>query len=162
MTQEKIVRPKSGYGALAISLGFLLITPVLFLIIPAMEGSPIIQAALVLAGAATGLTGLVSLFGLVAIAPNEARVFLLFGEYVGTAKESGFYWVNPFYSKKHISLRVRNFETGSKNVPATHDAAGKVLEKTVAYQWSPLESERPRWQPDRHFSGGGLESRQYG
>lgn len=129
MTQEKIVRPKSGYGALAISLGFLLITPVLFLIVPGMEGSPIIQIALVLGGIVTGLTGLIRLFGLVAIAPNEARVFLLFGEYVGTAKESGFYWVNPFYSKKHISLRVRNFETGSKSVPATHDAAGKVLEK---------------------------------
>lgn len=43
--------------------------------------------------------------------------------------QSGFFWVNPFFSKKLVSLRVRNFETGSRNIPATHDAAGKVVEK---------------------------------
>ena len=75
------------------------------------------------------LAAIIGLFGLVAVAPNDARVFLLFGEYIGTTKESGFYWVNPFYSKRVISLKVRNFETGSKNVPATHDAAGKVLDR---------------------------------
>jgi regulator of protease activity HflC (stomatin/prohibitin superfamily) len=40
-------------------------------------------------------------------------VLLLFGVYKGSVKESGFYWVNPFYSKKKVSLRIRNFETGS-------------------------------------------------
>ena len=129
MTQEKIVRPRSGYRTLVISLGLILLTPILLVMLPALEGRPLVQVIFVVGALAAGLTGLISLFGLVAIAPNEARVFLLFGEYVGTAKESGFFWVNPFYSKKHISLRVRNFETGSKNVPATHDAAGKVLEK---------------------------------
>ena len=129
MTQERIVRPKSGYGMLALSLGLLLICPVLVLAAPLQEGRLPLQVVLVVTGILLGLTGLICLFGLVAIAPNQARVLLLFGEYVGTTKESGFYWVNPFYSKKQISLRVRNFETGSKQVPATHDAAGKVLEK---------------------------------
>lgn len=129
MTQEKIVRPKSGYGVLAVCLASLLITPVLILMAPVMEGRPVVQVGFVVIGILAGLTGFICLFGMVAIAPNDARVFLLFGEYIGTAKDSGFYWVNPFYSKKHISLRVRNFETGSKSVPATHDAAGKVLEK---------------------------------
>ncbi len=129
MTQEKIVKPKSGYTSLAQCLGAMLLGAVFVLLVPVMEGRTAIQISL-LVGAFVGVVGgFVCLFGLVAIAPNEARVFLLFGEYIGTTKESGFYWVNPFYSKKHISLRVRNFETGSKSVPATHDATGKVVEK---------------------------------
>ncbi|MDB4766621.1 SPFH domain-containing protein [bacterium] len=65
--------------------------------------------------------------GLVAVQPNSARVLLLFGDYKGTIKESGFYWVNPFYSKKKISLRIRNFETGSSHTPEKKDAAGTVI-----------------------------------
>ncbi|MCC6507480.1 MAG: SPFH domain-containing protein [Pirellulaceae bacterium] len=130
MTQEKTIRPISGWGALALCLTLLIVgVPAWGLLLTLVEGNVPLTVVSVLAMAATGLSGFVGLFGLVAIAPNEARVFLLFGEYIGTAKESGFFWVNPFYSKKHISLRVRNFETGSKNVPATHDAAGKIVEK---------------------------------
>ncbi len=99
MTQEKIVRPQSGYGALAVCLGLLLVTPVLILLATGMEGRPAVQVGTVVIGIISGLIGLVCLFGMVAIAPNDARVFLLFGEYIGTAKDSGFYWVNPFYSK---------------------------------------------------------------
>ncbi len=77
------------------------------------------------------LTGLVGLFGLMAIAPNQARVLLLFGDYKGSVAQSGFFWVNPFYSKQKISLRIRNFETGSTTSPEKKDAAGHVLsEKT--------------------------------
>jgi regulator of protease activity HflC (stomatin/prohibitin superfamily) len=70
--------------------------------------------------------GLINLFGFLAIAPNDARVLLLFGEYKGSIKESGFYWVNPFYSKKKVTLRVRNFETGGSKVSGHTDAAGTV------------------------------------
>ncbi len=69
----------------------------------------------------------VGLFGLMAIQPNSSRVLLLFGEYRGTIKESGFYWVNPFYSKKKVSLRVRNFETGSSSSPEQKDAQGTIV-----------------------------------
>jgi regulator of protease activity HflC (stomatin/prohibitin superfamily) len=71
--------------------------------------------------------GLIGLFGLMAIAPNDSRVLLLFGEYRGTIKDSGFFWVNPFFSKKKVSLRVRNFETGSSSTPEQKDAAGTVV-----------------------------------
>ncbi len=66
--------------------------------------------------------------GLLAIAPNDARVLLLFGEYRGSVRTSGFYWVNPFYSKRKITLRVRNFETGAFHTPEVKDAHGKVLQ----------------------------------
>jgi regulator of protease activity HflC (stomatin/prohibitin superfamily) len=75
-------------------------------------------------------TALLILFGFQAIAPNDARAYLLFGKYKGSTKESGFFWVNPFYSKKRVTLRVRNFETGSITTPETKDAAtGKVLQQ---------------------------------
>jgi len=65
--------------------------------------------------------------GLIAVQPNTARVLLLFGDYRGTVKASGFYFVNPFFSRKKISLRIRNFETGSAKVHEEKDSAGKVL-----------------------------------
>ena len=72
--------------------------------------------------------GFICLFGLMAIAPNNSRVLLLFGEYRGTVKESGFYWVNPFYSKKRVSLRIRNFETGSLATPEKKNEAGAIVQ----------------------------------
>jgi regulator of protease activity HflC (stomatin/prohibitin superfamily) len=63
-----------------------------------------------------------------AIQPNQARVLLLFGKYKGSALTSGFYWVNPFFSKKKISLRIRNFETGSIQTPEQKSAQGQVIQ----------------------------------
>jgi len=48
--------------------------------------------------------------GLMQIEPNEARVMIFFGEYEGTVKENGFFWVNPFYTKKKLTLRARNLD----------------------------------------------------
>lgn len=79
-------------------------------------------------GVIGGFAALICLAGLMAIQPNDSRVLLLFGDYRGTVKESGFFWVNPFYTKKKISLRVRNFETGSSSTPEQKDAAGTLLQ----------------------------------
>lgn len=49
--------------------------------------------------------------GLILVNPNESRVLLLFGEYKGTVKSNGLFWVNPLYSKNKISLRARNFDS---------------------------------------------------
>lgn len=49
-------------------------------------------------------------FGFMTLEPNEARVMIFFGAYRGTLKETGFFWVNPFYSKKKLSLRARNLD----------------------------------------------------
>ncbi|MEJ2257152.1 MAG: SPFH domain-containing protein [Woeseiaceae bacterium] len=73
------------------------------------------------------LLALLMVFGFMAIAPNDARVLLLFGEYKGSVTDSGFFWVNPFFSKKKITRRVRNFETGSQSVPQSKDSSGKVV-----------------------------------
>jgi regulator of protease activity HflC (stomatin/prohibitin superfamily) len=76
------------------------------------------------------LANLVCAFGFMIIQPNQARVMLLFGTYKGSVKTSGFYWVNPFFSKREISLRIQNFETGSITTPASKDASGKNIPKS--------------------------------
>jgi regulator of protease activity HflC (stomatin/prohibitin superfamily) len=55
---------------------------------------------------------------------------LLFGKYVGTIRKSGFYWVNPFYTKTKVSLRVRNFETGSSSIAEVRKPDGTVTPKS--------------------------------
>ena len=65
--------------------------------------------------------------GFLAIAPNDSRVLLLFGKYIGSVTSSGFYWVNPFYSIRKVSLRIRNFETGSVITPEKREA-GKIVQ----------------------------------
>ena len=55
--------------------------------------------------------GIFIALGLIMVQPNNSRVLLLFGEYVGSVKKNGFYWVNPLYTKKKISLRASNFDS---------------------------------------------------
>ena len=73
------------------------------------------------------LVSFVWLFGFVVNGPNYARVVQFFGSYVGTLKDVGFFWANPFYVTTKVSLRVRTFETGVKETPEVRDAAGKVV-----------------------------------
>jgi regulator of protease activity HflC (stomatin/prohibitin superfamily) len=131
MIAEKTYKPISGWIPLIVTIGFIVAGP-WTLITGAVDlsetGSPADLAQL-FAGIALFLLGFLSIFGFQAIAPNEARAYLLFGTYKGSALTSGFFWVNPFYTKKKISLRVRNFETGSSHTPEQKSAEGKVLQR---------------------------------
>ena len=111
---EKLIQVRAGWVPLFTWLAMALLgIPVI--VLGASIGG--LGGVLVFIGIVMILVGLVGLCGLLAIPPNSARVLLLFGEYRGTVKDSGFFWVNPFYSKKKVSLRVRNFETGSRTMP---------------------------------------------
>ncbi|MGB3606356.1 MAG: SPFH domain-containing protein [Psychroserpens sp.] len=99
MKEEKIIVPANGYL-------MLLIFCILFF------GS--IAAMIALKTPIFLVTILISFFiapGFIMVQPNGSRVLLLFGKYIGTVKKNGFYWVNPFYTKKKISLRARNFDS---------------------------------------------------
>ncbi|HEY6564292.1 MAG TPA: SPFH domain-containing protein [Pirellulaceae bacterium] len=129
MTAEKHIQPPNGWGPLltitATEFGSLLVL-VLAVINAERLGAGLF--VLLLMGSILAMTiAFVCFFGFMAIAPNEARVLLLFGDYRGSVVDSGFYWVNPFYSKRRVSLRVRNFETGSVTTPERKDAEGNVL-----------------------------------
>jgi regulator of protease activity HflC (stomatin/prohibitin superfamily) len=130
MVQERAYKPMVGWFPLVVCLVLLFGCPFLInngaVMLDRTHGE--FGAPFLIAGILGPILGFVLLFGFQAIAPNQARAYLLFGSYRGSTATSGFYWVNPFYSKKKISLRVRNFETGSITTPEKKDAAGKVLE----------------------------------
>lgn len=130
-TEEKELTPVSGWTQLPITLMLLAGGPIGLVIgiITADNVSGIVGGLLIMAGVVSGISGFLMLFGFQAVAPNNARVLLLFGDYQGSVTKSGFYWVNPFYSKRKISLRVRNFETGSTSTPEQKDQTGKIVKQ---------------------------------
>ncbi|MDE2280938.1 MAG: SPFH domain-containing protein [Xanthomonadaceae bacterium] len=71
------------------------------------------------------------------VAPNEGQVLQLFGKYAGTVREEGLRWTNPFYSKRRISLRVRNFESGKLKV---NDSDGNPIEIAAVVVWQVVDT----------------------
>ena len=123
---EKPIRLMSGWGVLPITLlAFPLIIGA-FIWNVAMNQGP--SVGYVIAGLAVAfLAWILHLPGYLVINPNEARVIQLFGTYVGTLSETGFFYGNPFYSKTKVSLRVQTFETGMTGTAEVKSAEGKVL-----------------------------------
>jgi regulator of protease activity HflC (stomatin/prohibitin superfamily) len=120
--QERDLKLMSGWPALAgvfAGLGVI----VLLIIVAAAAQMP----ALVFVIVPMALAWLVGLFGFIVNSPNRARVVQLFGTYVGTLRETGFFYGNPFYWTTRVSLRVRTFETGVSSTEEVKDAAGKVV-----------------------------------
>ena len=72
-------------------------------------------------------------FGFFVVQPNHAQVLQLFGRYVGSAKEAGLWWANPLYTKRRLSLRVRNFETEKLKVN-DHGSNPIVIAAVVVWQ----------------------------
>ncbi len=126
MIQEIPFRPISGWFPLLVCLGLIVGGPVWLAYQFATSASPLLWQAV--PAVLMIPVGVIMVFGFQAVPPNAARALLLFGSYVGSITESGFFWVNPFYSKKRISLRVRNFETGSVMTPEIKDATGKIVQ----------------------------------
>ena len=83
--------------------------------------------------------------GFFMVAPNEARVLQLFGDYAGTAKAPGLRWANPFYTRKKISVRVRNFESGKLKV---NDAEGNPIEIAAVVVWRVVETAEASFEVD--------------
>jgi len=85
--------------------------------------------------------------GLFIVNPNEAKVLQLFGQYVGTAKQQGLWWANPFYSKRKISVRVRNFETPKMKV---NDLRSNPIEIAAIVVWQVVETAEAMFEVDNY------------
>jgi regulator of protease activity HflC (stomatin/prohibitin superfamily) len=83
--------------------------------------------------------------GLFTVAPNEGRVLQLFGAYRGTARDEGLRWANPFYTKKRISLRVRNFESAHLKV---NDTDGNPIEIAAIVVWKVIDTAEAVFEVD--------------
>lgn len=119
-THEKITKPVSGYFALFVN-AILLIT---FIAGTAVTHTPLFIPVII--------AWLIMMPGFFFVNPNGSRVLVLFGKYIGTVKENGFYWVNPFYVKRKISLRARNFDSERIKV---NDNIGNPILISVILVW---------------------------
>ena len=84
-------------------------------------------------------------FGFFIVNPNEAQVLQLFGAYAGTVKQSGFAWANPLLTKRRLSLRVRNFESGKLKV---NDNEGNPIEIAAVVVWRVVETAEACFEVD--------------
>ena len=85
------------------------------------------------------------LIGLFIVNPNEARVLQLFGDYRGTVKEPGLRWANPFLTKRKVSIRVRNFETGKLKV---NDLNSNPVEIAAVVVWKVVDTAEALFEVD--------------
>lgn len=90
--------------------------------------------------------GLVGLFGLTPVSPNDARVLQLLGTYTGTLRDAGFWWVNPFsFPRRKVSLRIRNFESSKLKV---NDHDGNPIDIAAIVVWRVTDTAEATFQVD--------------
>ena len=92
---------------------------------------------------------LILFMGFFMVHPNQAKVLQLFGSYVGSVRETGLRWANPFYSKETVSLRVRNFESGQMKV---NDSSGNPIEIAAVVVWKVVDSAEAMFEVDDYES----------
>src|SRR5688572_28655233 len=88
------------------------------------------------------------MLGFVVINPNESVVLILFGDYKGTIKRNGFYWVNPFFVKRKISLRAHNFDSQTIKV---NDKLGNPIMIGVVLVWKVENTYKAAFEVDQYM-----------
>lgn len=142
--KENQQKSLAGIPLTLISLAAMVIS--LFTLIKGIDnGSPLLAVISVVVLVTTSF----ALLGLYMVEPNQAAVLSLFGKYVGTVKEQGLRWNNPFYSKKKISLRTRNFESGKLKV---NDLEGSPIEIAAVVVWNVVDSAEAVYNVDDYES----------
>jgi regulator of protease activity HflC (stomatin/prohibitin superfamily) len=124
-----------GFSGWLMLFGLVLVP---FLVIPALVSA--IRpgnATLIIVWILVLITDGVCFAGLTVVNPNDAKVVTLFGVYKGTIKAPGFWWVNPLTSRRQISLRIRNFESGKLKV---NDHDGNPVEIAAVVVWRVVET----------------------
>ena len=142
----KEIQKKYASGYLA-----LFVLPVLFIANGwgFVTGIQTASIALILICALIGVVLLVCFAGFFMVHPNQARVLTLFGTYVGSARDTGLRWANPFYAKKAVSLRVRNFDCDPLKV---NDSTGNPIEIAAVVVWKVVDSAEASFEVDDYIS----------
>jgi regulator of protease activity HflC (stomatin/prohibitin superfamily) len=141
------MKEKPGFSLPGGAMLFLILVAIgatIFFLISSIQvqaGSAVVFCALAI------VAEVIMLGGLLIVNPNEAQVLQLFGTYTGTLREQGFRWVNPFTSKRRISLRVRNFETSKLKV---NDLDGNPIEIAAVVVWQVVDTAEAVFQVDSY------------
>jgi len=93
--------------------------------------------------------------GFFIVQPNEARVLVLFGEYIGSVREAGFWWANPFAAKHHVSLRIHNFNSDKIKV---NDLHGNPIEIAAVVVWRVIDSARASFDVENYMQFVAIQS----
>ena len=133
-TEEKTISPASGYMMVFVAFVVLLVG-VAFTAVS--EAPAVFVLSLVIA--------MFIVRGFFFLNPNTAMVLVLFGEYVGTIKTNGFFWVNPFYARRAISLRARNFDSEKIKV---NDKVGNPIQIGVILVWQVRDTFKAAFDVD--------------
>ena len=143
MSKEKFITPLSGYLGVLISLATIVVAVLLF--VYSNESLPMI-----LGGVALLVASIFMLIGLLVVNPNESAVLVLFGDYSGTVVKNGFFWVNPFYVRKKISLRARNLNADPIKV---NDKLGNPIMIGIVLVWRVRDTFKAAFEVDdyNHF-----------
>lgn len=133
MKEERIIVPANGYLMLFVFLLFFFggIASIIALRSP----WPVFAV----------LTAIFIAPGFIMVQPNNSRVLLLFGKYVGSIKQNGFYWVNPFYTQKKISLRASNFDSERLKV---NDKLGNPIMISTILVWRVKDTYKAAFDVD--------------
>ena len=140
MIREKVRQVPSGYLMIVVLL-LLQLATIYWVLRSAIAQAP---ASLIPAIITTIVIGILWA-GFFMVHPNQARVLQLFGAYVGTAREPGLRWANPFYAKKAVSTRVRNFESGKLKV---NDSRGSPIEIAAVVVWRVIDTAEAIFEVD--------------
>jgi regulator of protease activity HflC (stomatin/prohibitin superfamily) len=135
MKEEKIIVPANGYLMLFVFL-ILFIGGITAVVI---TKSPLFVIVI--------LSALFVAFGFIMVQPNNSRVLLLFGKYVGSIKKNGFYWANPLYMKKKISLRASNFDSERLKV---NDKLGNPVMISTILVWRVQNTYKAAFDVDNY------------
>ncbi|MFZ0282559.1 MAG: SPFH domain-containing protein [Bacteroidales bacterium] len=138
MKNESIVRPVSGYLATLAAVLLIVGTIIAF------------NSDIIWLGAVMSLLTVLTLIGFTIVEPNGSCVMVLFGAYHGTIRDNGFFWVNPFYLKRKISLRARNFDSEPIKV---NDKLGNPIKIGFVLVWRVAETYKAVFEVDdyQHF-----------
>ena len=134
MKQEKIITTFNGYIFLIIAL---------IIVFGGIYGAFNISRIFIL----SIIVGVFFLPGFFLVNPNTSKVLLLFGKYIGTVKENGFYWANPFYTKKSISLRASNFDSERVKV---NDKLGNPIMISTILVWKVKDTYKAAFDVDNY------------
>lgn len=104
-----------------------------------------LTVTIIIAAVVLFITNLICWGGFMQIEPNEARVMIFFGEYEGTVKENGFFWVNPFYTKKKLTLRARNLDAEPIKV---NDKTGNPIMIGLVVVWRVADTYKASFDVD--------------
>ena len=142
--QEKTRKVASGYVALVVLP--LLTAGIVWMLVRAVVAESVLYIIL---NIVLLVVMLILFMGFFMVHPNQAKVLQLFGTYVGSVRETGLRWANPFYSKETVSLRVRNFESGQMKV---NDSSGNPIEIAAVVVWKVVDSAEAMFEVDDYES----------